>query len=227
MIANLFKAADVSDVKSAAALLLAPDEKHAIGQASGLISFIKRFVHPGMDPSDIEILRRLRSLSEHEDPDLQALAFAALQIGYDQQPDIHSLCAQRLRSLSNEDPVRLRWAVADSYRGDAFSAQGDAQNAIFCFNRSLEVMPANVVTLSHLARAQLNSGAIQEASGSLQKALALQPSRAVLHFQLAVIYQRQQQVEQAMRELEEGLKYSPDDPTANRMLRQLRTGARP
>jgi predicted Zn-dependent protease len=56
----------------------------------------------------------------------------------------------------------------------------------------------------------------------LKKAAAAQPYRAVLHFQLAVIYQQRQELPEAIRELETGLQYAPDDPMAQRMLDQLR-----
>ena len=46
--------------------------------------------------------------------------------------------------------------------------------------------------------------------------------KAVLHFQLAQTYAQLQQIPQAIQELEEGLKYAPDDPIAPRMLQRLR-----
>ncbi len=222
MIESLLRASEAPPATAAAELLAAPIGKHPIAQASGLISFIKRFVQPDSGISDPELVWKLKALSASEDLDVRALALTALYLACNQQPDARALCAAQLRDLPSDDPVRHRWAVAVSYCGDAFAARGDTRNAILAYNQSLEVKPDSAVTLSHLASASLKAGDSPGALGALQKAVALQPSRAVLHFQLALIYQQRQQTAEAIRELEIGLQYSPGDPTANRMLQQLR-----
>jgi Tfp pilus assembly protein PilF len=70
--------------------------------------------------------------------------------------------------------------------------------------------------------AYLNSGDTANAISALKGAIALQPFKASLHFQLALIYQRLQQTTQAIEALEAGLRYAPQDPTAQRMLQDLR-----
>jgi tetratricopeptide (TPR) repeat protein len=162
-------------------------------------------------------------LAESEDVDLKALALTGLHLGYTQQAEIRSFCAERLRRLGPSDPVRSRWAVAAGYCGDAWAEGGQIQNAIFGFKQALEVQPDNVITLSHLALACQRSGDLPQALTALKKASSLQPARAVLHFQLALIYQQVRQIPEAIRELEAGLQFAPDDPAANRMLEQLRS----
>ena len=56
----------------------------------------------------------------------------------------------------------------------------------------------------------------------LKKGLKLRPEKAVLHFQLAQTYAQLQQIPEAIKELEEGLKYAPEDQMAKRILQQLR-----
>jgi tetratricopeptide (TPR) repeat protein len=217
-IANLLQAVDATD-RTAAAMLLLSATNHSIAQASGLIEFLKRFVQPNMQSP--AVADRLKVLAQNTDIDVAALALAALDIGYATQPDAASVCEKALRAqTASSEAIRDRWALAAAYRGDAYA--GDTANAIFCFNRSLAVKPASVVTLSHLALAHLNAGDVQPAVEALQKAIALQPHKATLHFQLALIQYRRGQIGEAIRELEEGLKYAPDDPAARRMLEQLR-----
>jgi len=219
---SLLKAAATPDGKTAAALLVARSEKQPLAQASGLISFIKRFVHPNMDVEPL-VVNQLKAFAESEDVDLKALGLTALHLGYTQQTEIRSFCAERLRRLGPSDPVRSRWAVAAGYCGDAWAEGGQIQNAIFGFKQSLEVQPDNVITLSHLALACQRSGDLPQALTALKKASSLQPARAVLHFQLALVYQQVRQIPEAIRELEAGLQFAPDDPAANRLLEQLRS----
>jgi len=222
MIANLMKAANKQETNKAADLLLAPAGKHPVAQASGLIAFLKRFVQPGTNAFAPLTVQRLRILATNEDTDIRALALAALRVGGGQQLEIRSWCDERLRALPTDDPVRSRWAVAAGYLGDALAAKGDQRNALACFDCSLEVKPDSVVTLSHRALSSLNMGDSESALQALRKAVTIQPYRAALHFQLASVYQQRQQISEAIRELEAGLEYAPDDPKANRMLDQLR-----
>jgi tetratricopeptide (TPR) repeat protein len=223
MVANLIQAREVTDAKAAAELLLSPTTQHPMAQAAGLVTYIKRFLRPDAELVDKEVIEKLKSFAAGDDVDLKALALMALHIGCDSQPEIHSfLLAQRLSPNGPKQAVRDRWAIAAAYLGDSYAAQGNSAKAIRCFQRSLEVKSDSVVSLSHLALAYLNSGDIQNAISALKGAIALQPFKAPLHFQLALIYQRLQQIPQAIEALETGLRYAPQDQTAQRMLQDLR-----
>lgn len=222
MVSNLIQAASNSDPGRAAELLLASTTNHTMAQASGMMDFIKRYLRPNMEPPQRAVLENLLHLSQSEDLDLRALALTILNLGYQHLPEARARCAENLRALQPGDPIRRRWAVATAYKGDTLGAQGRVPDAIAAYGQALEIDPGNVVTLSHLALAWLNSGNVERAIETLKKALSMQPSRAVLHFQLASIYQRQQKIAEAIGELQEGLHYAPDDPSAHRMLEQLR-----
>jgi tetratricopeptide (TPR) repeat protein len=223
MVSNLIQAREVTDAQVAAELLLVPAAQHPMAQAAGLVAYIKRFLRPDVELVDARVIEKLKALAASEDWDLKALALTALHIGCDSQPEIHSfLLAQRQGPDGLTPALRDRWAIAAAYLGDAYAAQGNHANAIRCFQRSLEVKPDSVVSLSHLALAYLNSGDIPNAISALKRAIALQPYKAPLHFQLALIYQRQQQIPQAIEALETGLRFAPQDQTAQRMLQDLR-----
>jgi len=78
------------------------------------------------------------------------------------------------------------------------------------------------VTLSHLALVKLRSGDVEAAIARLKQAIQLKPYKAVLHFQLAQTCAQLGRTADAILSLEEGLKYAPDDPAAQAMLRRLR-----
>lgn len=222
MVSNLLQAADITEPNKAAELLLASSTNHTIAQASGMIDFIKRFLQPNMERPQPTTLEQLLRLARSGDADLRALALTILNCGYGSVPEARTACEEALRSLRSGDPVRSRWAIATAYKGDALGGQGKLPDAIATFEQSLQIDPSNVITLSHLALAFVNSGNVERAVETLKKASSIQPHRAVLYFQLASIYARQQRIPDAIRALQDGLQYAPDDPSANSILERLK-----
>ena len=68
----------------------------------------------------------------------------------------------------------------------------------------------------------MRAGDFPEAIRWLQRAISLKPEKAALHFQLAQAHAQLRQIPQAIQEMEEGLKYTPEDQAAKRLLQQLR-----
>jgi tetratricopeptide (TPR) repeat protein len=223
LIANLTKAGNIADPATAARLLLKPAAKHPMAQTAGLAAWIEHFLRPGMAEADPAVSEPLMAFSKSSDPDLKALALMALQIGFEQVTTVRALLEEELRKPgAQSESVRNRWAVAMDNFGTACGARGDLSTALLCLKKSLEVKPDNFVTMSHLALAYLRIGETREAIQWLKNAIQVKPSHAVLHFQLAQTYAQLRQIPQAIAAFEEGLKYSPDDPKAKRMLEQLR-----
>ena len=222
-VANFLKAAETQDPLAAAKLLLDPAAKHPMAQMTGLVTYMKRFLHPNMQAAEAELLARLTAFSQGSDPDLRAMALTALHLNFGQDPNVRSFVEDQLSRLrGGDDPVRNRWAVAADYFGNGYAAKEEMGNALVCFKKSLEVKSDNVVTISHLAMAYLRVGDSQNAMVWLKHGLKLKPEKAVLHFQLAQSYAQLQQIPEAIKELEEGLKYAPEDQMAKRILQQLR-----
>jgi Flp pilus assembly protein TadD len=221
-IASLIRARDETNALAAAKLLLLPEARHSMAQAAGLGSWIERFLRPGASP-DAEAMRRLKQLAANPDLDLQALALTALHLGSGSSNDVREFLARQLKSLGpQENAVRSRWAIAADTVGSMAAGRGDLPGTIRCLQQSLEIRPDSHVTLSHLALAWLKSGNAAAAAARLQQAIALKPHQAVLHFQLAQAQAQQGSIPDAIKSLEEGLKYSPEDPNAQRLLQLLR-----
>jgi tetratricopeptide (TPR) repeat protein len=223
MIASLLEANRVTDAKTAADLWLDASARHPMAQTAGLSTFIKRFLQPDMSAPAPEVVAKLKTLASGEDLDLKALALMALQVSCDQDPAVAAFLDRQRRGLGTKTEALLhRWSVAADYWGGFQAAQGKTRNALICFQKSLEILPDNIVTLSHLALAYLNLGEIPKAIESLKRAIQIKPYQAALHFQLAQIYARLEQVPQAIQALEDGLKYAPEDAKARGMLEYLR-----
>ncbi|HKQ38916.1 MAG TPA: tetratricopeptide repeat protein, partial [Verrucomicrobiae bacterium] len=73
--------------------------------------------------------------------------------------------------------------------------------------------------------ARASQGDLQSAITLLKRAIAARPHMANLHFQVAQIQIQLGDREAAIKSLDEGLQYAPDDQRARLMLRQLRTAA--
>jgi tetratricopeptide (TPR) repeat protein len=189
----------------------------------GLGTFVRRFVRPGKG-QDAETVDKWKRLALLHNPDLKAIALMALHVGYDKRPDVATFVQQQLNSLgTNATAIRTRWALAADHLGSALSANNDHENALVCLAKSLEILPDEVVTLSHLAIAQFKAGDPAAAIATLQKAIAIKPSTANLYFQRAQIHMQLQQIPQAIESLQQGLQYAPEDRTAKFLLEKLRT----
>jgi tetratricopeptide (TPR) repeat protein len=220
-ITRLLKSRDLAAASDAAALLLMPDENHPMAQAAGLGDWMERFLASNA-PNDSNVIARLTRLSQSADLDLKALALAALDVGYSRNADVQVFLADQRRRLGpSDEPLRNRWSLAADKLGSMFVERGNVQAARDCFQKSLDVQPDNVITLSHLALAHARNGDADEAVRWLVKAIQLKPAKAALHFQLAQILVQVQQPAAALRALQEGLKYSPDDPAALELLETL------
>ena len=223
MIGNLLKAADTTDPQAAENLLLDPKARHPMAQMNGLLGFCKRYLRPNMEREDPDVIAKLKEFARSDDLDLKAMALMALDIGYGQNGHLQNYLTTQLQALGPEEgAVRDRWGIAADYFGNAYAANGDAQNAIVCFKKSLQAKPDNVVTMSHLALTSLRSGDVESAMTWLKNGIKLRPSKAVLHFQLAQTYAQTGRTAEAIGELEAGLQFAPEDQMAKRMIQQLR-----
>jgi Flp pilus assembly protein TadD len=223
LIAGLIRSLDVPDPDFTRDLLLAPESNHPMAQMRGLGTFIRRFVRPGKSVSDPEVVKKLQAFAQHEHLDLKALALMALHVGYSDRPEIRDfLDRQRTNLGTNESAIKARWAISADDLGSALAINNDLPSAIACLHKSLEIQPANVATMSHLALAYLKSGNTEESISTLRKAIATRPATPNLHFQLAQVYVQVADVPRAIEALEQGLQYAPHDEMARVLLAKLR-----
>ena len=220
-IANLKRAATVTDRDTAAKLLLMPDGNHSAAQMAGLASYVRQHLKPAA-VVDLDVIAKLKSLAEINDADLKSLALTALHIGYDGDPEVRDFLARQLSELGeNETAVRNRWGIAADYIGSLFSGKRDFRNAVICYQKSLEVKPDDVITLVNLAGAYRNSGNFSAGISTLETAIRIEPEKASLYFQLAQLYGQSEQIPNAIKALEKGLALDPGNQNARRILEQL------
>ena len=224
VIAGLFRSRDNPDPGLTQDQLLAPEAAHPMAQMRGLATFVRRFVRPGKSISSPEIITKLQAFARHENLDLKALGLMALHIGYGDGAEIRSFIEKQRSQLgTNAGAVEARWAIAADAFGTALAQNNDLASALVCFQRSLEIQPRNVATISHLALGQFRSGEATGAIETLRKAIAISPATANLYFQLAQIHAQQNEFAQAIETIEKGLQYAPHDEAAKFLLEKLRS----
>jgi hypothetical protein len=156
VIENRLKINNETSERDAINLLLQPQLKHSIGQFANLSYFIKRYLSPGMEFNNPEIVEKLKAYSEIDDDiDLKALALAGLHYSQYKNPKVRNYLLGQLDKIEREEhSVRLRWGLILDYFGTVFYMIGDRPRAIECYELARQVLPDDKKIKENLARAK-------------------------------------------------------------------------
>ncbi len=91
---------------------------------------------------------------------------------------------------------------------------GSASQARAYYLRATKVAPADELSWLGLSRLALAKEDFEAAAGHLRQALAIKPTLADAHFELARTYEQLHRYRESEREYEEALRYVPDYPGA-------------
>jgi tetratricopeptide (TPR) repeat protein len=109
-------------------------------------------------------------------------------------------------------------ALAEYFRGNLYAADGDAEMALVHYQKSLQLKPNSYQTLIAHGSTAFQLGNMNEAQSSLEQAAKIAPSSAIAHFNLALLYLRQERYKKAKDQLETVLELDPDFPRAQELL---------
>ena len=111
-IANRLKVNENTIGDEANALLLQPELNHPMGQFSNLTYFIKRYLTPGMENLDSDIIEKMMTYAQYDDVDIKALALAGLHYSQYQNPTVQQFITDALKGMGDdEESVRRRWGL--------------------------------------------------------------------------------------------------------------------
>lgn len=154
-IANRLKVNTNTFGDEATALLLRPELNHPMGQFSNLTYFIKRYLTPGMENLDSDIIEKLMTYAEYDDLDIKALALAGLHYSQYQNPKVQKFINNSLEGMGdNEESIRRRWGLILDYFGTVFYLSGDRPRAIICYELASSVLPNDKTITANLKRAR-------------------------------------------------------------------------
>ncbi len=95
--------------------------------------------------------------------------------------------------------------------GIRYHKNGDLQNAISSFNRSLSLSSSDISTLLVLGQTYLEDGKLALALKTFQNAVKLYPNDALVHFFLGLTYERNKQPEEALSEYKLAIVIEPEN----------------
>lgn len=107
------------------------------------------------------------------------------------------------------------WMAQNSY-AVALSSRNRPEEAIFHFQKALEIDPSYVLAYSNLGHALLLVGRPEESAAYLEKALELDPNDATTRSNLANTLLQMGRVNEALSELQKALAVNPDDAQAQK-----------
>ncbi len=191
VVTNLLALPRTSDRVQAGRLALADTSHHVMARMAGLAFFVERFLEPDMPALEPEIVRALKRLTETPDPDLKALALAALHLSRDQDVGVHDFLLAQLARLGAEEPlVRRRWTVALAYLAGVYRDRGDLESAIRTYRKALEIHPDDADVLLNLGVAYRDAGQLEQAVGCFERAGRIAPDQAAVWVNLGLTHVR-------------------------------------
>ena len=153
VIANRLKINDNTLGGDAAKILLQPEHFHPMGQFYNLSYFIKRYLSPGMEYLDSNIIEKLKDYASYDDIDIKSLAYAGLHYSQYNNSQIKKFLINEVNSLNgNEEAVRRRWGLILDYFGSVYFLSGDKEKAKICYELASEVLPDDKNILKNLKR---------------------------------------------------------------------------
>jgi tetratricopeptide (TPR) repeat protein len=161
---GLIRAHGVKDRRRAAELMIGSRGAPSILLMQGLAYYFLTYLEPDMPALDPDVVTRLRELAAADDPDLQALALAALHLARGEDHAVRRFLAETLSSLAERGPaVRTRWGWALGWRGAAYMQRHETRRALATFVKALEVMPGDAGLLADIGEAYTRLGDYEDA----------------------------------------------------------------
>ena len=155
VIANRLKVNENTIGDEANALLLQPELNHPMGQFSNLTYFIKRYLTPGMENLDSDIIEKMMTYAQYDDVDIKALALAGLHYSQYQNPKVQQFITDALKGMGDDkESVRRRWGLILDYFGTVYYLSGDRPRAIICYELASSVLPNDKTITANLKRAR-------------------------------------------------------------------------
>lgn len=120
----------------------------------------------------------------------------------------------------------LNWFnLAEIYGTAIGTIDGAADQAYPAYEQAAKLEPSNPAIYASWGIAHINAGELSEGVDSLTKALDLKPDLALARYWLAVAYQKQGKIQEAVEQLKIAQQINPSEPQIQELLNQLQQPA--
>ena len=218
--AGLLNVTDAMGGDLAARLLLRPGEGGDMDQARGLARYLMRWVRLG-EGLGSDAADRIPRLAESDDPDLRAMALAALHVAAPEAgapeaeaarvPDADAM-ADAIRRESAR--VRRRVVMLLGFLADEARVREDWETATQLLRRALEVAPEDPGVLVTLGLVRDGAGDLDGAIDALARSLAADPNQPVARVNLGIVRAAAGDDAGAVREYEAAIALNPYEAMA-------------
>ena len=187
----------------------------AAAQSNRLIGFFEDSITPDMPSLAGAVVQRLEQLAQSEDIDVRALALASLHLARGEDRSVRRFLVIGLQRLgSRDDAVRKRWSVALGFVADRYRQQGEPNQAITVYRKSLEVRPDDARTLLNLGVALADVGDFGGAIESYRKSLAADPAQPLAHVNWGIALEALGDTAGAVTAFRRAITVDPNEPLA-------------
>lgn len=208
-VAGLLAARDAVNAAEASPLLLHPTSRHTMAQAIGLATWLDRFARPGLTNVPASLDRTLQALADHSDPDIQALALAALHYARGEAAGVRAFLRERVARGPDPSGRRRRWAVVLGSLGDAARESGRLDDAMAAYRAGLEVIPGHAPLLVNLGLALAARGDLPAAVVVYRQSLQADPRQPLTAVNLGVALEQGSDVAGARAAYEQAVAIDP------------------
>jgi tetratricopeptide (TPR) repeat protein len=189
-------------------------DRHRAARFDGLARFMERYVRPE-SPLPRAAAARLRELAKHADPDVQALALAALHLGDSENWSSRRTMSTALKAVGAHDGgLRARWSLALGFMGDRFNSAQQLDAASTAYRRALEISPRDARIWLNLAAAERDAGDVPSAITHYQRSLSLDGAQPIAYVNLGIAQQAAGDTAAAMRAWQRAAALDPGEALA-------------
>lgn len=149
---------------------------HVAATIGGVATYLDLVARPDDRPPAAD-LDSLAALAADPSLDVRALALATLDLTAREDRGVRRTMVKALmREESHDYGLRVRWALALGYKGDAWTEAGKPADAEEAYRRALEVLPGDPAIWNSLGNAARARGDYSDAVASYEVAVRYRPT---------------------------------------------------
>jgi tetratricopeptide (TPR) repeat protein len=150
---------------------------HVAATIAGVAAYLDLVSRPDDRPPERRDIDSLTALAADPNLDVRALALATLDLTAGNDRSVRRTMVKELhREAPHDYGLRVRWALALGYKGDAWLESGNTAEAAEAYRRALEVLPGDAALWGSLGNAARALGNHDVALASYETAVRLRPT---------------------------------------------------
>jgi Cytochrome c554 and c-prime/Tetratricopeptide repeat len=221
IVSGIIRSAKVTEIDSAADLLLKPESNNSISQFMGMSLFMKRFLSPDMPDLSDNIINRLISLSKSKDIDVKSFALMCIQLTSGSLPKFNKYLYEQLNQAKGDElAIRLRWSDALYQIGYSYIVIKNYSDAVKVLHKALEIKPSSTDSWNMLGMAYIYAENYSQSIKAFDNSIKIDRFNTYAYFNISYAYRLAGDVSKSLQYIRTILSYDPDNAEANEILKK-------